>query len=67
VSGKKGELERIRFEYKLDEDKLTRKFVLEPAIVEEFMEEFDLATTMDDQKIEMVLSNRDTSKWHIYI
>ncbi|WP_343560952.1 hypothetical protein [Sphingobacterium sp.] len=67
VSGKKGELERIRFEYKLDEDKLTRKFVLEHAIVEEFMEEFDLATTMDEQKIEMVLRNRDTSKWHIYI
>lgn len=67
VLGKKGELERIRFEYKLDEDKLTRIFTLEPAIVEEFMEEFDLATTSDPQKIEMVLRNRDTSKWRIYI
>lgn len=67
ILGKKGELERIRFEYKLDEDKLTRIFTLEPAIVEEFMEEFDLATTTDKQKIEMILDNTDTNKWHKYI
>lgn len=68
IVGKKGHLERIRFEYKVDSDELTRTFNLESDIDEkEFMEEFDLATTEDLKKIKKVLSNRDTSKWHIYI
>ena len=67
ILGKKGELERIRFEYKLDKDKLTRIFTLEPTIVDEFMEEFDLATTTDEQKVDIILNNMDTNKWHIYI
>ncbi|WP_343559644.1 hypothetical protein [Sphingobacterium sp.] len=67
ILGKKGELERIRFEYKLEKDTLTRIFTVEPAIVDEFMEEFDLATTTDEQKIQIILNNMDTGKWHIYI
>ncbi|WP_312788856.1 hypothetical protein [Sphingobacterium sp.] len=68
ILGKKGQLERIRFEYKLNIDQITRIFNLEPDInKEEFMEEFDLATTEDLKKIEMVLTNRNTSRWHIYI
>jgi len=68
IVGKKGHLERIRFEYKLDKDQISMIFNLEPDLnKDEFMEEFDLATTEDIEKIEKVLSNRNTSKWHIYL
>ena len=68
ILGKKGHLERIKYEYKIDTDTLTTIFNLEPDVNEkEFMEEFDLATTQDPKKIELVLNNNDTLKWHIYI
>lgn len=67
VLGKKGELERIRFEYKFDTDQLTTIFNVEPNIESEFMEEYDLATTEDPKKIELILKNMDTNKWHVYI
>lgn len=67
ILGKKGELERIRYEYKLDTDNLTTSFHVEPEIEAAFMEEYDLATTEDPIVIEKILKNMDTHKWHIYI
>ena len=52
ILGKKGHLERIRFEYKLDTDILNTTFHLENDVnKDEFMEEFDLATTEDPEKL----------------
>lgn len=68
IVGQKGHLERIRFEYKLDTDKLTQTFNLEPDLnKEEFMEEYDMATTTELSKIENFYSNFKSSKWHIYL
>lgn len=68
IVGKKGHLERIRFEYKLDIDRLITMFKLEPDINEkEFMEEYNLATTNDIEKIKNMLANKDLNKWHVYL
>lgn len=68
IIGKKGHLERIKFEYKLDSNEVRTIFNLESDINHlEFKEEFEMATAQDDEKIFIILNNKDLNKWHIYI